>query len=181
MSNARGMGLRLDEDVGHVAAVGQQPLLGQYRAQLEIAEAALRAALDEAARAASAIREVEAELRRMWEVCHGDPPPGIQQWLEHLRNERAALTERKYEAQRASEDASLQVASARRAIEAAEERARRLRRQLIQETDAVQRVRRAIATTEQSLARQRDVLRVKEALLAGLHDELLHLTGELLA
>lgn len=168
-------------DAGHVAAVGEPSLLEQYRAQLEIAEAALRAALEEAGRATSAIREVEAELRHLWDGCHGDPPPATQQRLEGLRNQRAALSERKYEAQRAAEDASLQVASARRAIEAAEDRARRLRRQLMQETDAVQRVRRAIATTEQSLARQRDVLQVKEALLAGLHDELLHLTGELLA
>ncbi len=84
------------------AAPAAESLLGQYRAELVAAEAALRAALEDAAQSASAIREVETELRRIWEASYGSPPPEAQRHLERLRSERAALTERKFEAQRAA-------------------------------------------------------------------------------
>ncbi|HWP37004.1 MAG TPA: hypothetical protein VNL18_05555, partial [Gemmatimonadales bacterium] len=131
-------------------------------------------------RAAAAIRGIEAEMRHLWDLCHGDPQPAIQERLERLRNERAALAEQKHNAQRTSEEAGLRLARARRAIDAAEERARRLRRQLRQENDEARRVRRAIAVAEQSLARQRDMLQVREALLNSLREELRDLTGEIL-
>lgn len=160
------------------AAPAAESLLGRYRAELEAAEAALRAALEEAAQSASAIREVETELRRIWEASYGSPPPEAQRHLERLRSERAALTERKFEAQRAAEAASLEVARIRRALQATEERARRIRRQLMQETDALLTVERTAAAAEQTLRRLREDLRAKELLVAGLRDQLHRLTGE---
>ncbi len=48
------------------AAPAAESLLGQYRAELEAAETVLRAALEDSAQSARAIREVETEqLRRL--------------------------------------------------------------------------------------------------------------------
>jgi chromosome segregation ATPase len=160
------------------AAPAAASLLGRYRAELEAAEGALRAALEDAAQSAGRIREVETELRRIWEASYGSPPPEVQGHLDRLRSERAALSERKFEAQRAAEAASLEVARIRRALQATEERARKIRRQLVQETDALLTVERSVAAAEQAVRRLREELRAKELLVAGLRDELHRLTGE---
>jgi chromosome segregation ATPase len=154
-------------------------LLGQYRAELEAAEAVLRAAFDEAAAAAHAARKVEGELRRAWEESQGRaPPPALQRTLDRLREQRAAWTQRKHDAQRAADEAGLRVGAARRWLQTTEDRARRLRRQVAHEVDAVQVLRRAVAAAEHSLAEQRDAVREKEAVLAELLGELTRLAGE---
>jgi len=154
-------------------------LLGQYRAELEAAEAVLRAAFDQAVAAARAARKVEAELRRAWEESQGRAPlPALQRTLDRLREQRAAWTQRKHEAQRAADEATLRVAAARRWLQSTEDRARQLRRQVVHEVDALQVLRRAIAAAEHSLAEQREVLREKGAGLEALREELAWLAGE---
>lgn len=155
-----------------------ESLLGQYRAELDAAEAMLRAAFDEAATATRAARNMEVELRRAWEESRGRAPsPALQRTLDRLREERATWTERKHGAQRAADEAALRVAAARRWLQSTEDRARRLRRQVAHEVDAVQVLRRAVAAAERSLAEQRETLREKDAVLVALREELARLAG----